>query len=70
MGETFAGAIIFVWLLALVLAIVWTILPFAIFGTKPLLRQLLAEQKETNRLLRAIGTDARERQAGAPDVRL
>lgn len=35
----------------LVLAVCWIVLPFAIIGTKPLLRELLAEQKRTNQLL-------------------
>jgi hypothetical protein len=34
-----------------VLIVCWIILPFAIIGTKPLLRQLIAEQKRTNDLL-------------------
>jgi len=38
-------------LLALVLAVCWIILPFALIGTKPLLRELIAEQKKTNKLL-------------------
>ena len=37
-----------------ILAILWTVLPFAIFGTKPLLRQLIAETRETNRLLAQV----------------
>lgn len=41
-------------LLATVVAIAWILLPFAMFGTKPLLRQLVAEQQRTNELLRAI----------------
>jgi uncharacterized SAM-binding protein YcdF (DUF218 family) len=47
-------------LLVVVLVVCWIILPFAIIGTKPLLiclnqtlEQLLAEAKETNKLLRA-----------------
>lgn len=36
----------------LVLAVCWIILPFALIGTKPLLRQLIALQEETIRLLR------------------
>ena len=34
-----------------VLAICWIILPFALIGTKPLLRELIAETKRTNPLL-------------------
>jgi ABC-type sulfate transport system permease component len=39
-------------LLAVVLAILWIAMPFAIFGTKPLLKKLLEEQEITNELLR------------------
>lgn len=39
--------------LALALLIAWIILPFALIGTKPLLRELLAEQRKTNALLAA-----------------
>jgi uncharacterized protein YoxC len=35
----------------LILAIAWIILPFALIGTKPLLRQLIAEVQRTNALL-------------------
>jgi len=35
----------------IVLAICWIILPFAVIGTKPLLRQLIAETRRTNELL-------------------
>lgn len=41
-------------LVGTVLAIAWILLPFAMFGMKPLLRQLLAEQQRTNELLRAL----------------
>jgi uncharacterized membrane protein YciS (DUF1049 family) len=34
-----------------VLAICWIVLPFALIGTKPLLRQLIAELKRNNELL-------------------
>jgi len=36
----------------IVLAICWIVLPFALIGTKPLLRQLIALQEETIKLLR------------------
>lgn len=36
------GTVAFI--LCLVLAVVWIILPFSIIGTKPILRELLAEQ--------------------------
>ena len=35
----------------IVLAICWIILPFALIGTKPLLRELIAEVKRNNQLL-------------------
>ena len=44
-----------VWLvllvLGLILAIAWIVLPLALIGTKPLLRQLIAEVQRTNALL-------------------
>jgi hypothetical protein len=43
------------WLIAfafgVVLAVLWLMLPFALFGTKALLRQLIAETQRTNVLL-------------------
>lgn len=41
-------------LFLLVLGILWFIFPFAVFGVKPLLRQLIAEQKRTNETLARI----------------
>lgn len=38
---------------AIVLAICWIVLPFALIGTKPLLRRLLEEQRRANDLLGA-----------------
>ena len=45
----------------LILATAWIILPFALIGTKPLLRQLMAEVQRTNALLQA------HRSSGASD---
>lgn len=58
------GATMFLLLgiLGVVLAVVWIILPFAILGTKPLLRELVIAQHRTNELLEQA---ARERGAGA-----
>lgn len=42
----FAGAV------ALVL---WIMVPFSVFGIKGLVREAIAEQRETNRLLAALG---------------
>jgi hypothetical protein len=53
-----AGIIYLIWLaLILVLTIVWTILPFAIFGTKPLLRELIAEVRHLRILLARRATE-------------
>lgn len=51
MGDALFGASAILTLLAILLCIVWLILPFAIFGTKPLLRQLIAETQRSNELL-------------------
>lgn len=40
-----------VFVFGLILAIAWIILPLALIGTKPLLRQLIAEVQRTNALL-------------------
>ena len=39
----------------IVLTIAWIILPFAIIGTKPILRELLRETQRTNELLQRAG---------------
>jgi hypothetical protein len=38
----------------IVVSIAWTLLPFAMFGLKPLLRDLLAETRRSNQLLEAL----------------
>ncbi len=44
-----------VWMLFVgLLAILWILVPFAIFGIKPLLRELVREQKATQALLTTI----------------
>jgi uncharacterized protein YoxC len=40
-----------VFILGVILAIAWIILPLALIGTKALLRQLIAEVQRTNALL-------------------
>jgi hypothetical protein len=44
---------------AFVLAICWLALPFALIGTKPLLRHLIAETRRTNELLEQVRTTPR-----------
>lgn len=51
--ETIAGFMTVVWLIGFVVVIAWIILPFAMIGTKPLLRELIQQTKETNALLLA-----------------
>ncbi len=51
MGQTFGILYVLVIIFLVVLAILWFILPFAIFGIKPLLNKLLAELEETNQYL-------------------
>ncbi len=37
-----------------VIIVLWIALPFSVFGTKNILREILREQKETNRLIKKI----------------
>jgi hypothetical protein len=39
---------------AVALAVLWIALPFALFGIKPLLRELVAEARKTNALLEGL----------------
>ncbi len=45
--------------LGVILAIAWIMLPLALIGTKPLLRELLAEAKRTNALLEQMRSGPR-----------
>ena len=38
-------------ILAVIVAILWIFLPFAVFGIKDLARQMITEQKRTNAIL-------------------
>lgn len=60
--EQMAGVMIVVWILGAVMAVGWLILPFALIGTKGLLRDLIFHTKQTNELLRA----AAKRDSDAP----
>lgn len=51
MGNLGTTTILILFIFGIVLAIVWILLPFAVFGMKPLLKQLLDEQRKTNALL-------------------
>lgn len=52
MADTGIGLIVVIFLV--VLALLWFLLPFAIFGTKDLIEQQIKEIKETNRLLKQL----------------
>jgi hypothetical protein len=54
LAETLGGLYIALVVFMIVLALAWIIMPFAIIGTKPILRELLDEQKRTNALLRQL----------------
>ncbi len=49
--EAYAGFSVIVFIFLVILAILWFLLPFAIFGTKDLIRQQIKQSEETNRLL-------------------
>lgn len=54
--ETFSTSLIGWMVLGflIILVIAWTLLPFAMIGIKPLLRDLIAETRQTNRLLEEL----------------
>ena len=54
-------------LLGLLIAVLWILMPFAIFGTKDLLRELIREQKKTNEILIAEAQRVRARDGYKPD---
>jgi ABC-type sulfate transport system permease component len=41
-------------IIGIIVLILWVFLPFAVFGTKPKIDELIVEAKETNRLLGEI----------------
>ncbi len=51
MGGTMMGLLL---ILGLVVAVLWILMPFAVFGLKDLTKQLLQQQRETNQLLQKI----------------
>lgn len=58
--EALGGFYLIVVLFLFVLAILWFLLPFAIFGTKDKLSELIAENKKTNELLAALRSELAE----------
>jgi hypothetical protein len=63
MGIVYAIGVIFL----VILAILWFFLPFAIFGTKPLLEKLLAETQLTNQILDDIRASPDSSPEASPD---
>ena len=58
MGEL-AGVMVVFWLLGLFVLVLWILLPFAVFGTKPKLDQILAEARQTNAYLKTLADQRR-----------
>jgi hypothetical protein len=58
--EALGGLYLIVALFLFVLAILWFLLPFAIFGTKDKLSELIAETKKTNEQLSALRSELSE----------
>jgi heme exporter protein D len=56
-GVLYIALVIF----GLVLLVCWIVLPFALIGTKAILRELVREQQRTNALLEAAARDRSER---------
>jgi hypothetical protein len=52
--------------LAILVVVLWVMLPFAVFGMKPLLREAVREQAETRRALERL-LDAVQRGQGVAD---
>lgn len=63
MSNGVVGAVVF--LLLLVLAVLWFLLPFAIFGTKDRLKLILDELKKINTALVKINAELAARRSGA-----
>lgn len=61
MGETVLGGTLLITLAGMVLLVCWVLLPFAMFGLKPLLREVRDQQKRTNALLEALVKQGTER---------
>lgn len=67
MGTLPAWVLFALFIAAVFIVVLWIMLPFAVFGVKPLLRELLREQQRTNEeLLRGAG---RSRSNGESSVK-
>lgn len=61
--EALSGLMLILVGLGVIVGILWVLLPFAVFGMKPLLREVLQQQRRTNDFLARAET-ARERTPG------
>lgn len=61
--ESQVGGVLYIALVifGLVLLVCWIVLPFALIGTKAILREIVREQRRTNALLEAAARDRAER---------
>ena len=66
MGAVGGGVMLLLGLLVVLIGILWILMPFAIFGTKDLLRELIREQKKTNEILIAEVKRVRARDGHQP----
>lgn len=64
MGSAWPQVVLVATLFGLVVLVLWLVLPFAVFGIKPLLRQIAAEQKAQTALMARMA-DQLERAADA-----
>jgi len=71
MGSDVNAVVILVIVVFLVvLAILWFFLPFAIFGTKDKLDEIIAQNKEINRLLKIITEDKKQISGDFDDIKI
>lgn len=65
MAETLGGLYLVVVLFLFFLAVLWFFLPFAVFGTKDKLSELIAETKKTNEQLSDLMSEIKALKSGA-----
>lgn len=66
MGSTGQGFSVLVGILWALLGLLWIFVPFAIFGIKGLLKQIVAEQRRTNEILSRVHGDRLPRASPEP----
>lgn len=57
MGGTLVGLYAGAWIAGLFIAVLWIVLPFAVFGLKRLVRECIEQQRKTNELLVQLHKD-------------